>query len=586
MRYLIFVSQTVILNALKNPLDNPRWQFLIPNSQSPLFLCVLCVLCVESCSRKSDVTGIFRYNESQGIENLDPVMASNYAALWPLIQVCEGLVEYDPQMNLKPLLAESYSISENGLTYTFKLRPNVRFHDDDCFPNRKGRMVSSFDFKYCFERVCDPRTKTRGAWILRDRINGANEFINTVQLQTSDFKLQTSQDISGIRCPDSLTLEITLTKPFAPFLSILTMGYAFVYPHEAVEYYQENFGYHPVGTGPFKFVKWDFDRELVFERNPDYWNTPPALEGFKVSFIRSSETAFLDFLEGKLDYYDPSPEVLDQITDTEGKLLPKYDFELIRQPWLNTVYLAVQLDEKMPGGKNNILSNTKLRRAIAHALDRQKLAEYVLRHKGKPAENGPIPPGMPGFSNQVKGYAYDRQKALTLLEEAGYPNGKGLSLTLTISNEETQKLTGEAIQEQLREIGIDVKLDFIQGSVLRSAQVGGELPFWRANWGADYFDPENFMALFYSKNKTPNGPNYTHYSNSEADSLYELALRLTDFSKRSMLYNEMQHIVLEDCPWILLYYNEIIYLKSPKLKGLYIDGLNNLVLKYASFKKL
>jgi oligopeptide transport system substrate-binding protein len=571
--FYICIIKTVVLNVVKNPFrrSNPRSKFPIPNSQFLIFLCVLSVEFL-SCSQKPDETNIFRYNESQGIENLDPVMASNYAALWPLIQVCEGLVEFDPQMNLKPLLAESYSISEDGLVYTFKLRPNVRFHDDDCFPNRKGRTVKSFDFKYCFERVCDPRTKTRGAWVFRDRI------------AASDLRADTSAEISGIQCPDSLTLVITLTKPFAPFLSILTMAYAFVYPQEAVEYYKENFGYHPVGTGPFRFVKWDFDRELLFEQNPDYWSTLPALEGFRVSFIRSSETAFLDFLEGKLDYYDPSPEVLDQITDTQGLLLPRYNFELIRQPWLNTVYLAVQMDEKMPGGKNNILSNAKLRRAIAHALDRRKLAEYVLRHKGKPAENGPIPPGMPGFSNEVSGYGYDRQKSLTLLEEAGYPNGKGLSLTLTISNEETQKLTGEAIQGQLKEIGIDVKLDFIQGSVLRSAQVGGELPFWRANWGADYFDPENFMALFYSKNKTPNGPNYTHYSNPEADSLYELALRLTDFSKRAGIYNDMERIVLEDCPWILLYYNEIIYLKSPKLKGLYIDGLNNLILKYTSLE--
>jgi len=331
-------------------------------------------------------------------------------------------------------------------------------------------------------------------------------------------------------------------------------------------------------------VKWDFDRELVFERNPDYWNSPPALEGFRVSFVRSSETAFLNFREHKLDYYDPSPEILDQITDSDGKLAAGFDFELVRQPWLNTVYLAIQLDESAPGGKSSLLaSNPKLRQAIAYAIDRHKLIQYVLRHKGKPAENGPISPGMPGFSPDVRGPAYNRQKALTLLEEAGYPYGRGLKLTLTISNEETQKLTGEAIQGQLREIGIEVKLDFIQGSALRSAQVGGELPFWIANWGADYFDPENFMALFYSRNKTPNGPNYTHYANPKADSLYEMALRLTDFSRRAALYNEMQRIVMEDSPWILLYYNEKIYLKSPRLKGLYIDGLNNLILKYASF---
>ena len=540
---------------------------------------------LTSCTGRKQQDNIFRYNEAQGIENLDPVMASNYPSLWPVTQVYEGLLEFDSQMNIEPLLAGSYSISPDGVVYTFKIRSGARFHDDECFRDKKGRQVTSKDFKYCFERVCDPRSKTRGAWLFRDRVMGAGEFIDAAQPGKTPLN-----EIAGIQCPDDTTITITLTKPFAPFLSILTMAYAFVYPHEAVDFYKENFGYHPVGTGQFKFVKWDFDKELVFEKNPDYWNKnlQVNLNGIKVYFIRSSETAFLDFLDGKLDYYDPSPEILDQILDENGKLLPKYStdggFEIQRQPWLNTVYLGIQLGGNMPGGKNNPMSDNKnLRLAINYAIDREKLVKYVLRYKGKPAENGPLPPGMPGYSAQVSGYKYDKQKALKFLEAAGYPNGKGLNLTMTISNTETSKLTGEAVQGQLKEVGVDVKLDFIQGSTLRSSQVGGELPLWIANWGADYFDPENFMALFYSKNATPKGPNYTHYSNPKADSLYELGLKLTDFDARKKIYNEMETLVIEDSPWILLFYNEIIYLKSKKLNSLYIDGLNNLVLKYVKF---
>jgi peptide/nickel transport system substrate-binding protein len=113
--------------------------------------------------------------------------------------------------------------------------------------------------------------------------------------------------------------------------------------------------------------------------------------------------------------------------------------------------------------------------------------------------------------------------------------------------------------------------------------VGGELAFWRANWGADYFDPENFIALLYSKNHTPNGPNYTHYSNRVVDSLYELALNITDFNQRAKLYNQAEQIIMEDAPWIIIYYNELVYLKSKRVKGMYIDGLNTLILKYTSF---
>ncbi len=548
-----------------------------------LFFILFAALTFLSCARKQTADNIFRYNETQGIENLDPVMCSNYAAGWPLLQMCEGLLEYTQAMNLTGSIASSYNISEDGLVYTFIIHKGVYFHDNPCFPGGKGREVKSTDFKYCFERVCDPRTKTRGSWVFRDRIKGALEYLNSIKENKFNIK-----EITGIVCPDDTTLVITLKQSFAPFLSILTMPYGFVYPPEAVEYYKENFGYNPVGTGPFRFVKWEVDKELILEKNQEYWKKNKAgyplvyLDGIKVTFTKSTETAFLDFREGRLDYYDPTPEVLSQITDENGKLRPEYDFELVKQPWLNTVYLAMQLDKSMPGGAGNPLSdNKKLRQAISYAIDREKMIRYVLKFRGVPGENGPIPKGMPGYSEEVAGYKYDKQKAIQLLAEAGYPGGRGLTLKMTISNDDTQKLIGETVQAQLRDIGIEVQLDFMQASTLRSSQVGGELAFWRANWGADYFDPENFMALLYSKNKTPNGPNYTHYSNPEVDRLYDEAMKETDFDKRKKMYNDAERIVLDDSPWIILYYNEIVYLKNKRVQDIYIDGLNMMVLKKA-----
>ncbi len=548
-----------------------------------IILLLVSSLLLFSCSKQETTDKIFKYNETQGIENLDPVMCSNYNAGWPLQQMCEGLLEYSKTMNLEDNLAKSHSISQDGLTYTFTIRKNVFFHDNACFPGGKGRELKASDFKYCFERLCDPRTKTRGSWLFRDRVKGALEYINSIK-----EKYNNVNEISGIQATDDTTLVITLTKPFAPFLSILTMQYTFVYPKEAVEYYKDNFGYNPVGTGPFKFVRWEVDRELEMAKNENYWSLNKAgkpllyIDGIKVSFIKSSETAFLDFQQGKFDYYEPSPEVLSQITDENGKLLPQYDFELIKQPWLNTVYLASQLNKNTPGGKGNVLSdNKKLRQALSYAIDREKIVRYVLKFRGTPAHNGPIPVGMPGYSKETKGYRYDKEKAKQLLTEAGYPGGSGLTLKLTVSNDDTQKLIGEAVQAQLKDLGINVELDFMQASTLRSSQVGGEIAFWRGNWGADYFDPENFMALLYSKNHTPNGPNYTHYSNPQTDSLYDLAMKLTDFNTRAKLYNEMENIVMEDAPWIILYYNEVIYLKSRRVRDMYIDGLNTMILKSA-----
>src|SRR4030095_12259181 len=382
------------------------------NFSKCLFIFLSICLLFTSCTKEQTNDKIFKYNESQGIENLDPVMCSNYPSGWPLQQMTEGLLEYTKGMNLDPNIASGYKISDDGLTYTFYLHKNVFFHDDECFPEGKGRSVKAQDFKYCFERLCDPRTKTRGMWLFRDKVKGATEYINSIKDNKFDVK-----EITGIQSPDDTTLVITLTKPFAPFLSILTMQYTFVYPKEGVEYYKDNFGYHPVGTGPFKFVKWEPDRELVMTKNENYWKKNKAgisiayLDGIKVTFTKSSETAFLDFKQGKLDYYDPSPEVLSQITDENGNLKQEYDFELVKQPWLNTVYLGVQLDKDATGGKGSIIAeNKKLRQAINYAIDREKIIKYVLKFRGSAGENGPIPPGMPGYSKDLAGYKFDKQK--------------------------------------------------------------------------------------------------------------------------------------------------------------------------------
>lgn len=530
------------------------------------------------CGKKDSTGKIFRYNEPNGIESLDPITANNYPALHVLINTCEGLVEYDKDAKLQPLIASRYEVSEDGKTYTFHLRSNVYFHDDKCFKEGKGRKVTAGDFKYCYERVCDPRAKTRGLWVYRDKVLGAEEFA------ASPDKVK---EITGFIAKDDSTFIIKLVQPFAPFLSILTMPYGYVYPKEAVEFYKDDMGFRIVGTGPFRFVKWDVDKELVCVKNENYWakdkqgKTLPKIEGFTVSFIRSSETEFLDFKEGRLDFDKPSIDVFGQITDDKGELLPEYNFELIKQPYLNTVYLGTMMNPKMEGGKDNPLAeNKKLRQAINYAIDRDKICTFVLKNKGTPGVNGPLPVGMPGYSKDTKGYSYDKEKAKQLLREAGYPDGKGLTLKLVYHNDESQRELCEAIQAQLKEVGINLQIEEMLGATHRSAQNEGKLQFWRANWGADYYDPENYYALFYSKNETPIGPNTNHYKNAAVDSLYELGLKLTDFNERMKVYNEIDRLIFEDSPWIIIYYNKYIYLKQKRVSGMYVDGLGIINLKY------
>jgi peptide/nickel transport system substrate-binding protein len=542
------------------------------------YISLVAVLIISGCTKKDTGMKIFRYNEPNGIESLDPITANNYPALHVLINTCEGLVWYDKDAKLQPLLAKNYEISADGKSYTFYLRTDVRFHDDECFPDQKGRRVAASDFKYCYERVCNPVIKSRGLWVYRDKVVGAEEFSKAPNKVRS---------IKGFVVLNDSTFRIDLVEPFAPFLSILTMPYGYVYPKEAVDHYKENFGFHIVGTGPFRFVRWDIDKELVCEKNPDYWasddkgNKLPAIDGFTVSFLRSPETEFLDFKDKKLDFQKPTVDVFGQITDDNGNLKSEYNFDLIKQPYLNTVYLTTMLNPKMEGGKNNPLAeNTKLRKALNYAIDRDRIVRFVLKNKGTPGIHGPLPKGMPGYSEEVTGYTYDKEKAKKLLEEAGYPDGTGLSLKLVFHNDESQREVCEAIQAMFKDIGVDLQIEEMLGAAHRSAQNEGKLTFWRANWGADYYDPENYYALFYSKNETPIGPNTSHYKNAKVDSLYELGLKLTNFDERMKVYREIDKQIFEDSPWMIVYYNQFIYLKQKNVKDMYVDGLGIINLKY------
>ena len=552
-----------------------------------LLLLTLSILTLSCSTDEDSGKKIFNLNVNVGIETLEPVMSNSTQTIWALSLCMEGLVTFNKDNKITPLLAKDWTISDDALTYTFNLKTDIKYHDDVCFTETggKGRRVTAQDFKYCIERVNDPNTKSRGLWVFRDKIKGAPEFIDS----KSDKSKEEVNEIIGIKVLNDSTLQIELIEPFAPFLSLLTMSYGFVYPKEAVEYYKDDFFKHPVGTGPFKFVKWEIDKELFFEKNPAYWDKDeagiqlPYLDGVRFTFTKSLETEFLDFVQDKYDYHNPSSETFAQITNDDGNLLDpeSKSYELIRQPWLNSVYFIMMQSTKLPGGKNSpFINNKKLRQALNYGVDRKKIVRYVLKNRGFPAVNGPLPKGIPGFDENIKGYTYDRDKAKQLLAEAGYPNGEGLELTLVIGNDEIQKAIAIAFQEQMEELGVNIKLEQLMQATVLSKQQDGEFTFTRGNWGADYFDPENFMALFYSKNLVPFGPNKTGYSNPRIDELYEKANKLTDFDERKKIYDKMQRIVIEDAAWLFVYYNQQVYLLHKNIEGFYLDGLNIIKLKY------
>ncbi len=518
--------------------------------------------------RTSDDRTVFRYNESSGIATLDPAYAKDQAHIWVCNQIYNGLVQPDDSMRIRPCIAKSWVMSEDGLSYVFKLRDDVFFHDDGVFPEGKGRRVVAGDFVFSFNRILDDKIASPGAWIFND----------------------VARDSSGKACflaPDDTTFIIKLKQVFPPFLSLLEMQYCSVIPHEAVDFYGRDFRSHPVGTGPFRLKMWKENQRLILVKNRNYFETEqgqrlPYLDAVSVSFVADKQSAFLEFIRGNLDFMSGiAPSYIDELIAKTGELNDKYKdkINLNVQPYLNTEYLGFLVDESLPGNKTNPLLKKQVRQAINYGFDRGKMIKYLRNSIGTPGIYGIVPPGMPYHdTSMVKGYSYNPDKARSLLAGAGYPNGKGLP-EITLSTTSSYLDLCEYIQHQLGEIGIKIKVDVNPPATLREMIAKSKLTFFRASWIADYPDMENYLALFYSKNFCPRGPNYTHFSNNTYDQLFETARQITNDSIRNVYYSKMDSILIEEAPYVVLYYDMVLRFTQKNISGLGSNPMNLLTLK-------
>ncbi len=530
----------------------------------------LLVIISFSCNEKKKHTNktVFRYNESKGISTLDPAFAKSQVLIWPTMQLFNGLVQMDKDLNIKPCIAKYWHINNEGKTYKFILRNDVYFHDHDLFENGKGRKVNAYDFEYSLNRIIDPKTASPGAWIFN------------------------SVEKNGIKALNDSLIQITLKNPFPAFLGLLTMQYCSVVPKEIVEFYGVDFRNHPVGTGPFQFKLWKENEKLVFVKNPNYFEKDssgkflPYLDAISITFINDKQSEFLEFLSGNLDFISGlNPANKDELITKNGNLNPKYNdqFKMINQPYLNTEYLGFLTDKSKMSNKSCPVLNKRIRQAINYGFDRKKMMKYLRNNIGYPAINGFIPKGLPSYSEQFIGYEFNPDKTRNLLTEAGFPNGEGLSpITLTTTADYLDLC--EYIQQQLSQFGIEIIIDVNTGATFRNMVANSKLEFFRGSWIADYPDGENYLALFYSKNFSPNGPNYTHYSNPEYDKLYEQAMLKVDEKKRQVLYQKMNAIIIDDAVVVPLYYDEVVRFVKNNIKGFESNPMNLLNLKYVKIK--
>jgi len=522
-----------------------------------LFFIQLLTACqsTDTSNNLNNKKKFFRYNQSSGITSLDPAFAKDQATIWATTQLFDGLVQLDENLNVKPAIAKSWTISDDGLTYTFTLIENVQFHNHEQFKNGKGRPVTAADFVYSFSRILDDAVASPGRWIFSDRLD-----------ETEPFKAINPN-----------TFQLKLNKAFRPILGILTMPYCYVVPKEIVEHFGKTFRTNPVGTGPFTFKIWKENEVLVLEKNNNYYeSSKPYIDGVRISFFDTKKTEYLKFKDGELDFISGIDATFkDEMLTKTGELLPelKTQFNLYKAPFLNSEYVAFNVENDHP-----IIKNKKIRQAINYGFDREKMMQYLRNNIGRPATAGFIPPGLPSFNSEaVKGYSYNIEKAKQLLKEAGYPNGEGLPKITLATNAAYQDL-GTYLTKQLAEIGLKVDMEINQSSFLRQMMVKGEVDFFRGSWIADYPDGENFLTVFYGGNPAP--PNYTRFKNAQYDQLYQQALTTNNNEERFSLYHKMENILIEEAPVVPLFYDELTLFTQKRISNFKPNAQNLLMLKH------
>ena len=537
-----------------------------------IFFGILTLLLFVSCGKHQDSEeglAIFKYNESSGILTLDPIYAKDLPHIWACNQVFNSLVAFDDQMNLVPMVAKSWDISEDGKTYTFHLRDDVQFHEDTCFKVKTkvlepveeptSRFVTAQDFVYSFNRVVDKQLNSPGLWIFASVKHDDEQYAFTAL--------------------DDTTFQIELSKPFPPFLGILSMTYASVVPHEAVEYYGDDFRSHPVGTGPFKFQYWKENVKLVFRKNPNYFEHDeagerlPYIDAVSISFLIDKQVAFLEFIKGKFDFMSGiDARYKDELLTYDGQLRKKYvdKIELITEPFLNTEYFSFFIDPNDPLGSDRARA---LRQAVNLCIDREKMLRYLRNGIGEPGTGGMIPVGLPGHSNTI-GYSYDLKRAQRLVAE-NHLEGYLLQLSTIADYADI----GKSVQSQVEQIGLQCKMEVMPPATMRSMRSNGSLPFFRSSWVADYPDAENYLSLFTTSNFSPAGPNYTHYTNPKYDKLYDKAQLCNDLQERARYYTEMDSLMMLDAPVVVLYYDEVLRFVNKRVKDMGSNPTNLLDLR-------
>ena len=473
---------------------------------------------------------------------LDPARIGDVYGLSVTHQLFDGLVQFDSTLMISPALAQFWTASRDGLTWTFTLRKGVRFHH--------GRELTSEDVVYSLTRLLDPAIRS-GAADLFSSVQGARE-----------FREGRAETVTGLKALDRFTVQVVLTEATVPFVSIVAVGHAKIVPRDLVSKDADAFGRSPVGTGPFKFVKWERNQEIVLDANEGYFGGRPRLSRlvFRIFPGDRWDTSYEEFQKGLLeDTVPPSRGYLEVIQDRRWSYV-KRPMSSIRFYGFNT--RAKPFDDR------------RIRLALTHAIDRPGLIRDV--HLGRyTVARGILPPGILGFNPKLNAPDHRPARARELLAQAGFPGGRGLPpIHITSSvNADAVVREHEYIRRALAAVGVTVEFVYVTDwPAFSKALAERRLQAFMYAWYADVPDPDNFLSkLFHSKSPR----NLFAYDNAGVDSALARARSETDVQRRVDGYRRAEQQIVDDAPLIPVLHHTYERLFQPYVRGIEVNGLGD-----------
>ena len=527
---------------------------------------------------------------SGGPGTLDPATAGTRYDQRCIVPVTEPLLQhayFERPYRLEPLLLAALPSSEDGITWSFELKPGVRFADDPCFPGGKGRELVTADVLYSWTRLADPAVGLKNYWVFQGLVLGWEAYRDS--LEKGDEEAQ----LAGFVELDERRFRVVLTRPAKKFLWTLAQYQTAIVAREAVEAYGEGFARHPVGTGPFRLDEWRDGQSLTYSANEAYHGRYPSratkeheaqglfvgegrqlplVDGFTYHVFVEENPMWLEFKSGRLDFVQVpavnQPEAFHKRSRELKRPFREKGITAVRVPLFDFIFRAFNMEDELLGGYDE--KSRKLRMAIAHAIDFEEF-NATFYDSANVVYDGMIPPGLAGHPRGGRGpvrYGFDLERSHACLAEAGYPGGEGLPpIDFHAGRSGNLLEQSRLFVRQLARVGIRVNPVHVAFPQLLEAVRNKKAPMFTYAWTSDYPDAESNLALFYGPNGSP-GKNAFNYTNERFDELYERSLTMEDSPERTALYEQMRDLVMHDVPFVGSMARVRHYLIQPWLRGL------------------